>query len=132
MTIVTKPNSDDRRKGLRSIAVALAACGVLSLAPGALLAQVKPKLRTIKLEIRDGKVTAPEKTFRVNEGEEVDISWSTDKTVELHLHGYDIHAFAKPGSIAHMTFIAKTAGRFPITAHDLGHGTLVYLEVYPR
>jgi hypothetical protein len=52
--------------------------------------------------------------------------------VELHLHGYDILALAKPGRITHMTFVAKIAGRFPISAHEFGHGALVYLEVYPR
>ncbi len=132
MTMGTKPGGDTRRGILRNIAAAIAACGVFYLRPGQLLAQAKPKPRMIELAIRGGKVTANEKTFRVAEGEVVKISWSTDKEVELHLHGYDIRALAKPQSVVHMTFVAKFAGRFPITAHDLGHATLAYLEVYPR
>lgn len=88
--------------------------------------------RTIGLEIRRGKVTGDQHTIRVSEDEQVEIRWSTDKAVELHLHGYDIRALAKPGQSVSMTFLAHTAGRFPISAHGRGHGTLIYLEVYPR
>ena len=120
-----------RRRGLRAIA-AIAICGAgLSLAHGAGLAQSKDH-QTINLEIRNGKVTAAKKTIRVTEGEEVQIKWTTDKSMELHLHGYDIHALAVPDRSVSMTFQAHTAGRFPISGHGLDHGTMIYLEVYPR
>lgn len=88
--------------------------------------------RTISLEIRKRKVTATKKTIRITEGEEVQIDWTTDETVGLHLHGYDIHAIAEPGQTVSMTFQAHTAGRFPISAHSFDHGTMIYLEIYPR
>ncbi len=122
------------RLGRRSILLALAAItgnGAGLVASGAGLAQSKNR-RTINLEIRDGKVTVAEKTIRVSEGEEVDIKWTTDETVALHLHGYDVQALAKPDRSVSMTFQAHTAGRFPISAHGRGHGTMIYLEVHPR
>ena len=90
------------------------------------------KSRTFNLAIRKGEVTAANKTIRVTEGEEVRIEWTTDEAVELHLHGYDILANAEPGRRVPMRFEAHTAGRFPISAHGAAHGTLIYLEVYPR
>ena len=109
-----------------------AACGAgLILASGTGLAQSK-KRRTFDLEIREGKVTAVNKTIRVTEGENVRIEWITDKAVELHLHGYDIHANAEPGRSVSMNFQAHTAGRFPILTHSHNHGAMIYLEVYPR
>ena len=124
-------NTFSRRRGLRAMAAA-AVCGAgLILASGPGLAESK-KRRTIGLEIRKRKVIAAKKTIRVTEGEEVEIEWTTDETVGLHLHGYDIHATAKPGRTVPMTFQAHTAGRFPITAHGFGHVTMIYLEVYPR
>jgi len=90
--------------------------------------------RTISLEIRDSRVAIAEKTIRVSEGDEINIKWTTDAAVELHLHGYDIQVLAKPGQPVSMIFQAHTAGRFPVSAHgrEHGHGTMIYLEVLPR
>ncbi len=110
--------------------MAVFAAGVI-LASGTGLADSK-KRRAFNLEIREGKVTAVNKTIRVTEGEDVHIEWVTDKAVELHMHGYDIHANAEPGRSVSMTFQAHTAGRFPISAHGHNHGAMIYLEVYPR
>lgn len=131
MTRDEAPNTISRRRGLRAMA-AFGVCGAgLILVPDPGLAGSKGR-RTIGLEIRKGKVTAAEKTIRVTEGEEVQIEWTTDKAMELHLHGYDIKANAEPGRAVSMTFQAHTAGRFPISAHGAAHGTMIYLEVYPR
>lgn len=112
-------------------AVALFATAWIA-APGNGLA--KPiERRTIDLEIRKRKVTAVKnKTIRLTEGETVQLNWTTDKAVELHLHGYDVEVTVEPGRAAPMTFRAHTAGRFPVSAHGFGHRTILYLEVLPR
>ncbi|MBL6951738.1 MAG: hypothetical protein ISR50_03840 [Alphaproteobacteria bacterium] len=122
-----------RRCFLPTLAViAIGATGLMAVS-GAGSARAQNR-RAISLEIRDGRVAVAEKTIRVNEGEEINIKWTTDAAVELHLHGYDIQALATPGQPVSMIFQAHTAGRFPISAHGRGHGhgTMIYLEVLPR
>ncbi len=117
---------------LAVIFVVWAAFGAgLFAAPGRGMAQAETQ-QTFNLEIRDSKVTVAKKTLRVTEGQAVSISWTTDKAMELHLHGYDVHAFVKPDRAVAMTFKAHTAGRFPVTSHGAGHHTMIYLEVHPQ
>ena len=131
MTRGETPNTFSRRHSLRAMA-AFTVCGAgLFPASNVGLAESK-KHHTIVLEIRNRKVTTANKTIRITEGEEVQIEWTTDEAVDLHLHGYDIHAIAEPGRTVSMTFQAHTAGRFPISAHSFDHGTIIYLEVYPQ
>ena len=125
------PKMLSRRRGLQIMAAAAVYGMGLILGSGPGLTEQK-KRRIIDLEIHKRKVTGTKKTIRVTEGDEVQIKWATDETVRLHLHGYDIHAVAKPGQTVSMIFLAHTAGRFPISAHNFGHGTMIYLEVYPR
>ena len=93
--------------------------------------------RTIEVRIENRHVAADMRTIRITEGETVELRWTSDEAVELHLHGYDLKAEARPGAPAVMTFEAYAAGRFPVTNHgwgDGGHGhdALTYLEIYPR
>lgn len=112
-------------------AVVLIICGFVVLAPHNGWADVaKPQI--FSFEVRNGKVTAAQKTIRVTEGDTVHISWTADKAVELHLHGYDIKAQAKPEKTVTMKFKAHVAGRFPISSHGTSHGAMVYVEVHPR
>jgi len=85
---------------------------------------------------------------RVKQGDRVRLSWTTDETVTLHLHGYDLMAKAVPGKTAEMTFTARATGRFAVSAHGfesgpwnhgktqglLGHleRPVMFLEVHPR
>ncbi len=39
-------------------------------------------------------------TLRVRRGERVELRFSTDRPIQLHLHGYDIEAGASPESIS--------------------------------
>lgn len=122
-----------RRHGLWVIAV-MAGLAVYGggqiLVTGGALAQSK-KIHTIDLDVRKGHVIPARKTVRVNEGENVEIKWTTDEAAEMHLHGYDIEVKAEPGQTVAMKFKAHATGRFPITLHGFGHHTLIYLEVYP-
>ena len=102
----------------------------------------------IELKIEDHKVQG-KKVIRVKKGEVVNLRWTTDEMVSLHLHGYDVEKTVHPGSTATMTFTAHATGRFPITSHGFdepggshqkghSHGgshdeaTLIYFEVHPR
>lgn len=93
--------------------------------------------KSIEVRIEKRHVVGDQQTIRVTEGETVELRWTSDETVEVHLHGYDLKAEPRPGEPAVMAFEAYAAGRFPITSHgwgDGGHGhdALTYLEVYPR
>jgi len=92
---------------------------------------------TAALAIKNGNLVGS-KVVRVKQGQTVELRWSSDEAVELHLHGYDIVAKPKPGAPAVMRFKAHATGRYPVTAHGHGHGdghaenTMLYLEVHPN
>jgi len=92
--------------------------------------------------IQDRKVDPTQKTIRATQGQTLDLEFTTDEMVELHLHGYDRLLTVQPVSVAVMGLHANTAGRFAIEGHRFGSGTggsrsprhvvLLYLEVYPQ
>jgi hypothetical protein len=103
---------------------------------GAAVAQDSPH-RVIEARIEQRKVVAPGEAIRITEGEVIELHWTSDEAVALHLHGYDIELPVRPGEPAVMILEAYATGRFPITSHgwgEAGHGhdALAYLEVYPR
>ncbi|HEX9770459.1 MAG TPA: copper chaperone PCu(A)C [Kiloniellales bacterium] len=105
-------------------------------AAGAVVAQKAPQ-QVIDVRIENRQVVAPEAAIRITEGDLVELRWTSDEAVELHLHGYDIELEVKPGEPASMVVEAYATGRFPITSHGWGDGghsedTLIYLEVYPK
>ena len=99
-------------------------------------------IRKLELTVQNGQVSAagiarPAKgapTVRLLQGEQVDINWIVDATMELHLHGYRLEARAVPGVPAPMPFRARATGRFPVEIHDerVQHRTILYIEVHPR
>ena len=103
---------------------------VLGLVPG-----LRAEPRVIELTIQAGVLPGPQRVVRVQQGEEVTLRWTTDASVTLHLHGYDIERAVKPDVPATMTFRARATGRFPITvhrAHGAAEATLGDVEVHPR
>ena len=123
-----------RRDGLRY-------AGVVALAAAEWLFDPRPagaekgKNRRVTLDIRNRRVAADQRTIRVIEGDRVELLWTADEAVKLHLHGYDIRLGLEPGAPRSMTFEAHTAGRFPVGIHGSGghgHGSILYLEVHPR
>lgn len=94
-------------------------------------AQTK-KPRVFDLELRRGRVAVAQRTVRVKQGERVELRWTTDAAVQLHLHGYDIDLALTPGKTRSMVFDAHTAGRYPVRRHGSGHRSVLYLEVHPR
>ena len=96
---------------------------------------------TFDLRIERGRVPANMRVIRVKQGDNVTLRWSSDRTINLHLHGYDIEKKLEPGSATDMTFHARATGRFPVevhtskagaAAHAHGEAPLVQIEVHPR
>ena len=93
--------------------------------------------RVIQVKIEKRKVVVPKRAIRITENEVVELRWSSDEPVKLHLHGYDKELQVRPGQPASMSITGRATGRFPITSHGWGHGghghhALTYLEVHPR
>ena len=103
---------------------------------GGAVAQESPP-RVIDVRIENREVVAPQEAIRITQGDVIELRWSSDEAVALHLHGYDIEIHVRPEEPAAMTIEAFAAGRFPITSHGWGggghgHQALTYLEVYPE
>lgn len=92
-------------------------------------------MHRFEMAVADVKIS--DNTVRVKQGDVVELVWTGDARVGLHLHGYDIEAEIVPGSRTVMRFVASVAGRFPVALHGQGggghgHRALAYLDVYPR
>jgi hypothetical protein len=73
----------------------------------------------------------------VTEQDVIELRFSSDEKVKLHLHGYDKELEVTPGVPATLSITTHATGRFPITSHGWGRGghghhALTYLEVHPR
>lgn len=93
--------------------------------------------RVVELRIKHRKLDLAGGAIRLVEGETVELNWSTDESVILHIHGYNIEIQVRAGMPSATIFDAYATGRFPITSHRWGkgghsHDTLTYLDVYPR
>jgi hypothetical protein len=102
---------------------------VLLLASTALAAD-----RVFDLAISHGRLTGGPDTIRVHQGDTVVLRWHSDRSIVLHLHGYEIETRVAPGAIAETRFEAGATGRFPVHAHGSSarsETVLVYIEVYP-
>jgi hypothetical protein len=94
---------------------------------------------TYLLNIANGKVPDNMRLIRVKQNDVVKLEWRTDKSMSIHLHGYDIEKEIKPGELAQMSFTARATGRFTVEPHvgktpsgGHAHGDiLVTIEVYP-
>lgn len=89
----------------------------------------------VDLALREGALPAEERVIRVRQGDDVVLRWTTDEPTSVHLHGYEIEERLRPGVVTTMWFVARAAGRFPITRHAEGGGeerTVGYLDVHPR
>jgi FtsP/CotA-like multicopper oxidase with cupredoxin domain len=116
-------------RALRASAV-LVAAATTTLAPCADASQ--PKAFTLPLV--EGALHGASDTVRVKQGDDVELRWTTDRPVTLHLHGYDIESRIAPGKPVLMSFKATLPGRFPVEVHGGGkgpHRPVLYLEVYP-
>jgi hypothetical protein len=81
----------------------------------------------------NGRVTGGDTTLHVQQGDDVELRWSSDRHLSLHLHGYDIEAKVLPQVSTVMSLKARLAGRFPVSEHREGarERTILYIEVHP-
>lgn len=85
------------------------------------------------IKITKGRVSKSSRTLRVTEGDRVEITFTGDQKLTLHLHGIDVEITVIPGKPVLLRFDATVAGRFPIEAHGgNAHRALLYVEVHPR
>jgi hypothetical protein len=111
-------------------AVAAAAISLLPLSDS----RAQSASRVFDLAIVNGRMDAKNDTIRVNKGDQVELRWSTDRPIVLHLHGYDIERKVAPESATVMSFKANLTGRFPVSEHKHGgrhQPPVLYLEVHP-
>ena len=86
--------------------------------------------KTFEFVIGGGKLGDGEQTIRVIEGDWVELQWSSDEALTLHMHGYNIELDVTPDSPAIMRFHATRTGRFSILNHDGSPpNVLLFLEV---
>jgi hypothetical protein len=116
----------------------LAAC-VLTLPLGGAINVASAAEVTYVLTIANGRLPESMRRIRVKQNDVVKLQWSTDKPMNVHLHGYDIEKELAPGAVTEMSFTARATGRFTIEPHlakqpSGGHAhwdILVTIEVYP-
>jgi hypothetical protein len=85
--------------------------------------------RTLDVSIEGGEMSPAE--ISVNEGDQVTLRMSSDKPMELHVHGYDVEQEVEPGQTARLRFEADLTGRFEIEDHETER-ELGVLQVRPR
>jgi len=111
----------------------------LILAPGLAVTGAQADELTFELRIVRGQLPANMRLIQVKQGAVVKLRWSSDRSIALHLHGYDIERKVEPGAVAEMTFTARATGRFPVQEYQArtggGHthgASIVQVEVLPR
>lgn len=86
--------------------------------------------KTFEFAIVGGKLGDGEQTVQVSEGDLVELQWSSDEALSLHMHGYNIELDVTLDSPATMRFHATRTGRFSILNHDGSPpNVLLFLEV---
>ena len=46
--------------------------------------------KVFELALSNGRLAGARDTIRINKGEQIELRWSSDRPIALHLHGYDI------------------------------------------
>jgi hypothetical protein len=88
-----------------------------------------PRERTFDVSIEGGEMSPAE--ISVNEDDRVRFRISSDKPMEVHVHGYDVEQEVEPGQTARLRFEADLTGRFEIEDHETER-ELGVLQVRPR
>jgi len=100
-----------------------------------------PAVQRIAIAIKGRKVDPAQQRIRMPHKDTVELAFTSDEKVELHLHGYDRLLTVEPRATAVLRLEATIAGRFLLEAHSFGggeargrrgHVVLLYVEVYPR
>ena len=89
----------------------------------------EPRERTFDLSIERGEMSPEE--ISVNEGDRVTFKVTSDKPMELHMHGYVVEREIEPGQTSRLHFEADLTGRFEIEDHE-SERELGVLQVRPQ
>jgi hypothetical protein len=89
----------------------------------------EPRERAFTLSIENGALEPGE--IEVREGDRVTLRLTSDRPVEVHLHGYDLEEEVSPGEAATLSFDADLPGRFELEDHE-SEDVLGVLLVQPR
>jgi FtsP/CotA-like multicopper oxidase with cupredoxin domain len=116
-------------RALVLVTLALVVLGVLFFALRPDDTGSEPQERSFEISI-EGDAMEPSE-IAVREGDNVTLRFSSERLVELHVHGYDLEEEVAPGEPTALSFEADETGRFGIEDHETGEevGTLV---VEPR
>ena len=99
----------------RSLAVVVVVSGLSALtvtAPAGAITSTVPKPLTLRVTVRDYRPVGGIKRFTVKKGRKIVLVVTSNKSEEIHLHGYDLARDVAPGKPARIAFTAKIAGRF--------------------
>jgi hypothetical protein len=125
---------------IRSFVIGAVLALSLVLALDIAVTATKASELTFDLQIERGRVPANMRLIRVKQNDVVKLRWKSDRSLLLHLHGYDIEQKVEPGAVAEMTFTARATGKFSVHVHTPKAGSgghtheapVVQIEVYPR
>jgi len=108
----------------------------LLLAFVSLSAIARAEERHFDLALKAGALPKNLQTIKVNQGDSVELKWTSDQPIKMHLHGYDMEIAVKPGEPTVTAINAKIAGRFSVEklaekggGHHHG-GKILYFEVH--
>jgi len=109
----------------------------LLLAFVSLSAIARAEERHFDLALKAGALPKNLQTIKVNQGDSVELKWTSDQPIKMHLHGYDMEIAVKPGEPTVTAINAKISGRFSVEklaekggGHHHG-GKILYFEVHP-
>ncbi len=83
----------------------------------------EPQDLSFTMTLEGGELVEGESLVTVHQGDTVTLDWTSDLSLLVHLHGYNIEAVTEPGVTAPMRFVADATGRFDIYVHA-GEGVL--------
>jgi hypothetical protein len=105
----------------------------IALATVAGTAAAATSAQAFSVEIAHGRAKGND-TLKVRKGDQVQLRFTSDQPIVLHLHGYNIETRVAPPAPAVLTFKAGIAGRFPVHEHRHGpasHRAVLFIEVHP-
>lgn len=118
----------------RTWLILLAAVSLIAVTLSWMASTQNSPQRAIDIQIEKRKVISLIEQIQATKGERIQLRWTSDEPVKLHLRGYALEIDVRPGESATMTVEAYATGRFPITIQGSaggvrGRDVLIYLEV---
>ena len=117
-----------RRSAVVVMAVLLAGgCGHARAAQVSDCSSAGPGTVVVTSALESGQAVPAPHRVNVAAGSTVQVRVSSDKVVQIHIHGYDLEYDAAPGTPGCVSFVAGRAGLFDVEAHP--DTLLLQLEV---